>query len=157
MVLWLPPQLWLFLQWAQSLFCVSKIPMKFKRSMLNWHFAGFKVSPHSLRCFMTACRRWLRVLWSGACTITSSEMFSTPSIPASAEVQNINMLSHVDIVHLWMILQKWDTCICILRCELQMLWSGEILVLALTDDNPISDPICWRSFIRSCFVEVHLL
>ena len=57
-------------------------------SVLNKHFSAFKVRQHS-------CRRsivwWSRLLWvsvSGPCTTMSSEMFSTPSIPARAEAMS---------------------------------------------------------------------
>ena len=46
--------------------------------------SGFRVNPVSLSLAMTACSRLLCVSWSDACMITSSDMFSTSSIPAKA-------------------------------------------------------------------------
>ena len=52
--------------------------------MLNWHFSALRVSPRSFNLTMTFSNRKSCSFWSLPCTMMSSEMFSCPSIPASA-------------------------------------------------------------------------
>ena len=53
-------------------------------SMLNWHFSALRVSPRSFNLTMTYSNCKSCSFWSLPCTMMSPEMFSCPSIPASA-------------------------------------------------------------------------
>ena len=66
-------------------FSDSSTPMNTSLSMLNKHFSAFNVRQHSCRRCIVWWSRLLCVSVSGPCTTISSEMMSTPSIPARAE------------------------------------------------------------------------
>ncbi len=86
-------------------FSDNSMPINTNLSMLNWHFSAFRVKSQFSSLLSTACNLSSWDSLSGAWMIMSSDMFSTPSMPArtaaiscwycslAEETPNINLLN----------------------------------------------------------------